>query len=384
MSFGRFIYYCAVIGGFGAFLGWLVAELIFASALRQGSIGVFGVMTAGGIVGAAIGMGINLVAGTANAQWKVLLRRAVAGLVCGLIGGAVGGLVGNVLFVYAKIPRSIGWLIMGLGIGVADGIYDRSKKKIRNGLIGGAVGGLVAGILFDLFPWIVGQMSGLSSSSGMSSRATGFVVTGVSIGALIGLAHVVLKQAWLTVMDGYRTGRQLILTQEVTVLGRGDHLPLPFLGPANKDLDMEHLSILWQPSGSYVLEDHQTRLGTLVNNQPVTGPVPLKDGDIIRLGANLLRFNERQRRQSDVSPVESMQSPGHIAPPPPPGSPAGRSEPPPLPTSTAPDAATGGAGPEQASPSPPPPPSPRPSTTSSPRQHGSRIPPPPPPPTPGD
>ena len=84
----------------------------------------------------------------------------------------------------------------------------------------------------------------------MSSRAAAFVVLGLSIGAAIGLAHVVFRVAWLTVVDGFRTGRQLTLTQAVTVLGRGDHLPLPFLGPTNKDLDAEHLRSAACPTGA--------------------------------------------------------------------------------------------------------------------------------------
>ena len=57
-------------------------------------------------------------------------------------------------------------------------------------------------------------------------------------------------------LDGYRTGRQLNLTRPVTVLGRAEHLPLPFLGPMNKEVEQEHLTIFRCPDGSYALEDH--------------------------------------------------------------------------------------------------------------------------------
>ena len=64
----------------------------------------------------------------------------------------------------------------------------------------------------------------------MISRATAFVILGMCIGILIGLVKVVLKEAWLTVLDGYRPGRQLILSEAETVLGRAEYAALPVHG----------------------------------------------------------------------------------------------------------------------------------------------------------
>ena len=181
------------------------------------------------------------------------------------------------------------------------------------------LGGFVGGVLFN---WICDLKL---TESGAASRAAGFVVLGFSIGAAIGLAHVVFRTAWLTVVDGYRTGRQLNLTQPVTALGRGDHLPLPFLGPTNKDLDAEHALVRRMNDGSYCLEDNHTRLGTRLNGQIVTGVTPLADGDIIRVGTNLVRFNQRHRRRGEPSPQTAVPAVGipqtaSAAPPPPPQS----------------------------------------------------------------
>jgi hypothetical protein len=206
-------------------------------------------------------------------------------------------------------------MVLGMGVGVVEGIYDRTLSKVRNGLIGGALGGLIGGLLFD---WIYNLEL---TDSGRSSRAAAFIVLGLMIGAAIGLAQVVFRVAWLTVVDGYRTGRQLTLTHPVTILGRGDHLPLPFLGPTNKDLDSEHLSIRCMPDGSYRLEDNHSKLGTRLNSQSIVGPAPLKDGDIIRLGTNLVRFNERRRRRGEAAPATIVDSQPIVSPPPPPPSP---------------------------------------------------------------
>ncbi len=384
MSLIRLVYYSTLIGGCAAYLGWLLAELCFFRSRAGG--GYAQVAMVGGIVGAAIGIGLNLVAGMANGHWKQLLYRSVPGLLAGGVGGAVGGVVGDLLFSSLGFPRAIGWMIVGLSIGMADGLFEHSPVKLRNGLIGGSIGGLIGGFLFDPIQNLIHSVAGqalMASSSGMSSRATAFVILGMCIGALIGLVQVVLKEAWLTVLDGYRAGRQLILSQPVTTLGRGDHLPLPFLGPKSYELEVEHLKIARQPGGAFVLEDNQSKLGTQVNGQPVRGPVVLKDRDVIKLGANHVRFNERARRATAAAPAPVTKAPAQLltAPPPPPK----KSTPPaPLPpTSTAaidkPVASRSDAAPLSAPPPPKPksPPVAKPSGLSPGPQ--PRVPPPPPP-----
>ena len=87
---------------------------------------------------------------------------------------------------------------------------------------------------------------------------------------------------------------ELILGQTVTTLGRGDHLPLPFLGYPGRDLEAEHARITRQTDGQFLLEDNHSRLGTRLNGQPVQAATPLKDGDLIKLGTNIVRFHSRQ------------------------------------------------------------------------------------------
>jgi pSer/pThr/pTyr-binding forkhead associated (FHA) protein len=334
MSLNRFVYYCAVTGGWAALVAWLAAELFLFRAGNAGSglpAMLRDTLTAA-IVGGAIGAGLAVVSGMTNAQWEVLLKRAGPGLLGGLVGGGLGGFLGGVLYSYLHAPRALGWLIMGVGIGATEGLYERSARKIRNGLIGGSIGGLLGGLLFD--PIVYGGSHAFGPSGyEMSARATALVILGISVGVFIGLAHVVLKEAWLTVLDGYRPGRQLILSRDVTILGRAEHLPLPFLGHADSDLEPEHVRISRRPDGQYVAEENETRVGTLVNSQPMHGPVVLRDGDRIKLGTNIVRFNHRRRGAERAVPQARDSQNGSkrpIAPPPPPpiAFPAGSSEPP--------------------------------------------------------
>jgi hypothetical protein len=91
MSFRLFIYYCALCGGGGAFLGWMLGRLINLNNvfLTQGLKGMF--------LGLAIALALALV----DAPWGYSLRRLLSNgvrmataVVVGMIGGLLGGLVG--------------------------------------------------------------------------------------------------------------------------------------------------------------------------------------------------------------------------------------------------------------------------------------------------
>lgn len=371
MSLNRFVYYCAVIGGWAAFVAWVLLERPIrhlgslgetAAAINLWSI-IASAVTATG-VGGAIGFGLGLVGG-ADQRWFGRIQHALSGLLGGAVGGLIGGLVGASLHVYAGLPRSLGWMIMGIAIGAAEGTHQNSLRRVRNGAIGGALGGLVGGFLFDLLA---------RPGAEMASRASAFVALGAAIGALIGLTHVVLKRAWLTVLDGFRPGRQLILDQVVTVLGRGDHLPLPLLGPSSRDLQAEHTTITRRADGAFVVEDRDTRLGTLLNGQRLLTPVVLADGDLLRLGANIVRFNDRASSAAPAGTSEAASRKASSPAPAPPPIPAARTGSPSEPSGRP---LPGGAvaprpvHPGQPVPQPPKPPS-----------LGPKLPPPPPPPAP--
>lgn len=405
MSFARLVYYSAVIGGWAAFLAWLLGEIVFQGGASGSRWTIAGI---GALVGAAIGSGLNLVAGSTNLHWKQLVTRLLPGVFAGGAGGVIGILLGDILYVSLGLPRAIGWFVMGLGIGAVEGITDQSKDKLRNGLIGGGLGGLIGGILFDPLNSLI------QSGSGMTSRAIAFVILGICIGMFIGLAQVILKQAWLTVLDGYRPGRQLILSKPVTILGRGDHLMLPFMGPNNINLEQEHVRITRQPNGAYLVEDNQSKLGSFINNKPLLAASVLADGDVIKLGGNFVRFNLSRSTGATAQPPISTQPVGAqstgrplattaggrpVAPPPPPppprsaalrdAKPTTSAPPPNVPPPSTPVASMPiPAAPVRPQQPPPPPPvnkfpaMPSPPPTSEPSAGGRRIPPPPPPPPP--
>jgi len=365
MSFHRFVYYSAVVAGWGGLLAWLLAEGILPDSSAPG---VMPVAIAGALVGGIIALSLGLVAGfsvggVTAASWSRHIPQWGVSAGVGVVGGGLGAGLGHALYAHAGLPQALGWAVLGLAVGGAGGVAERSPRKTRNGLAGGGIGGLLGGWLFA---WLA------ASGTEMGPRAVGFVVLGGSIGAFVGLAHVVLREAWLTVLEGFRPGRRLILTQETTILGRGDHLPLPLLGYTARDLESEHARIVRRPGGKFVLEDLGSRLGTVLNGQPVGGPTPLADGDLLRLGGNILQFNVRAgSSQEEVGEAGVGSRSGQIG-----GVPPERGI---RPAAGEPPAATKEGPPWHGGISPPPGAAPGGSAPAKP-SGGPRIPPPPPPP----
>ena len=298
MSFYRLIFYHAMLGGWAAFLGWLLGELLLLR--RSGDLGILTILAMAALVGAAIGGGIALVGAVANARLQGYGLRFGFCLLGGLVGGALGGLIGNLVFRISDIVvlRALGWMFMGLGIGGVEGIFDQSPKKIRNGLIGGAVGGMLGGLCFPLAS-AVGDMSG---------RAIAFVILGVCIGLFVGLAQIILREAWLTVEEGFRPGRQFVLNVPVTILGTSEKSQLPFIAFGAKGVEPVHLRIERQSDGAFVVRDNGSRTGTFVNGAKVTEEV-LQNDDRIQLGPNVVRFREVVRHVSSEREARRKRAP---------------------------------------------------------------------------
>jgi hypothetical protein len=305
MSFRLFIYYCAVCGGWAALAGWGLG-LLFVSD-QTGTIGRALIRAMS--VGMAVALGLAVVDGLWNQsrrRLRLVALRGLAGAVIGLVVSVPGAFLGQML-VNATGKEGlavVGWTLTGLLIGTSVGVYDTvtrlsqgghlggALRKVLHGTLGGCIGGLLGGALYVL---IRGNLSfgGRNPDDLFSSSALGFVVLGVCIGLLVGLAQVILKEAWVRVEAGFRPGRELILTKEEVTIGRAESCDIGLFGDAG--IERLHARIL-QQGHRYVLADAGTMAGTFVNEQRITQPTPLRSGDAIRVGKSVMRFQERQRR----------------------------------------------------------------------------------------
>jgi hypothetical protein len=306
MSFRLFIYYCALCGGWAAFFGWILGRLL-SPHNEPGRAGIRGMF-----LGMLVALGLSLVDALWNVSFKqvlqVLQRVGVAVLV-GCVGGLIGGLIGQVLYNVSAIFFVFGWTLTGALVGTSIGVFELlsgiirqqdiqgAKKKLLKGLIGGATGGLLGGILALLLRTSLSGILRADTDMLWSPSGWGFVALGMCIGLLIGLAQVILKEAWIKVEKGRRAGREMILTKERTTIGRAESCDIGLFG--DNQIEKLHAAILLT-GNRYYLEDAATPAGTYVNDRKVMGRVPLQSGDLIRVGNSVLCFRERQKRNGQM------------------------------------------------------------------------------------
>jgi len=289
MSFRLFIYYCALCGGWAAFVGWVLGMLTAPSHV----VGKAGIKAL--FLGLMVALGLSLV----DAVWNLgmrqtgkILGRVSVALVVGAVGGLIGGMVGQLLYQAAdemQLFFVLGWTLTGLLVGASIGVFEilsslvrqrdvsGAGKKLLKCLMGGTAGGVLGGILAMLLKmgW-EGAFSGKDPDTLWSPTAMGFV----------------LKEAWIKVEAGFRAGREMILAKERTTIGRAEACDIGLFG--DNTIEKFHASIL-QAGNRYYVEDASTPVGTFVNDQPVRGRMQLSSGDLIRVGKSLLRFNERRK-----------------------------------------------------------------------------------------
>lgn len=299
MSFKTFIYYCAICGGWAGFLAWVIRTFppfklmnISDDLFRQGAIGA----ALGLLVGGLIGLLDAMLNTTGFA--RVIRFIICAGL--GFIGGMVFGMIGE------KIRQGVGmflwgWMLVGIVIGASIGVYDLLRnagsrgfglavRKVIRGVVGGAIGGAIGGFIQDF----IGGLN-IKDTFPESSVAIGMVILGMCIGLLIGVAQVLLKEAWVRVERGFKAGREMMLSKAETTMGRQEGVDIALFG--DMGVEKRHARIVMQKD-RYVLVEEQPapQGGTFVNGERVYGPVPLKNGDLISMGRSEVRFQEKAKR----------------------------------------------------------------------------------------
>jgi hypothetical protein len=303
MSFRLFIVWSALCGGWAAAAGWALGFW----AVRNDSLG------ATGIKGMFLGMLIALGLGLVDALWVYSLRqvfrigpRVLVCVAVGSVGGLAGSLAGQLLYNWKNQPSLLvlGWVLTGVMVGASIGTYDWLRSWVREEemdwvtwrLVRGVAGGAVGGLLGGFVAWKmddVGVRLFPGKSDLWSPSLTGFVVLGLCIGLLIGVAKVALTEAWLKVEAGFRKGRELLLDRPVLTIGRAESCDLGLFG--DNQIEKLHARI-YQQEGRHLIADAGSAKGTFVNDLRIQGPTLLRSGDLIRVGSAYLRFSERQKK----------------------------------------------------------------------------------------
>jgi pSer/pThr/pTyr-binding forkhead associated (FHA) protein len=89
-----------------------------------------------------------------------------------------------------------------------------------------------------------------------------------------------MKISLVVLSAGKAAGKALPITTAQFIIGRD---PECNLRPASAMISKRHCAVLYK-NGQVSLRDFDSTNGTFVNDEPVKGEVPLKDGDMIKVG----------------------------------------------------------------------------------------------------
>ena len=242
---------------------------------------------AGALIGGSIGFALNALEAFHEGAWRKLARAATWGALAGAGGGAVGLVVGEYVLGSLQgglLGRAASWSILGLGIGVSQGLAYRSREKLRFGLIGGGLGGFVGGLLFEALRERLGNRYDLSQGLGM-------VVLGAGLGVCLALVEGVLARVWVQVLNGRQEGRAYLIGAGTSTLGLDERATVGLFGDSS--VARLHAEIVGGPDGFSLVPRDDGQGRTRLNGSSAAGRSALADGDRIELGGTILVFRKR-------------------------------------------------------------------------------------------
>lgn len=285
----RTILYGALAGAIGGAVGWLPGELAAIPRPSEAILRYVLIVLYFIVVGACIGAAIGALDGIVNGVRSRAVKGGWMGALLGLAGGALGSLPGEGTFEALSaanlglVGRALGWAVVGIFIGVAQGVITRDKARMLRGGLGGLLGGYLGGGFFEIVS--------LTLARGSGSRWIAVVILGAFLGAFIAFFQEWLSDAWLVVVSsGRQEGQKYNLTKGETVLGRGDRDD--FVLYAGDGVVPRHALIFRKEAGHWIRPINPEH-PVWVAKQPVSGEQRLRHGDKIALGGMTLRFREQ-------------------------------------------------------------------------------------------
>src|SRR4051794_29779662 len=140
------VYFNAVFGALGGLLGWVLCSTFGNPKASEDAV-TRQLLQDGALIGAGIGYLVVSVEAIRDRSWLRFVRQASYGVVLGAVGGAVGmflaervnyALVGGIgairgstiKFLLTVVTRGLGFLFLGMAVGLSEGIAARSLGKL--------------------------------------------------------------------------------------------------------------------------------------------------------------------------------------------------------------------------------------------------------------
>ncbi|MEN6357937.1 MAG: FHA domain-containing protein [Armatimonadota bacterium] len=329
---------------FGAVVAWTLMEPTPLMPDDGRSIGYGSIVAIGLISGLIIGLMLGIAEGLSGLSPRDAAKSAILGALVGAAGGMVGLAMGNAFyngmyqlagagapaqqlpsdipaqarpassimpgplsFVLLLIGRGFGWALIGMFIGLSQGIATFSTKKMVNGAIGGLIGGGIGGSVFEILAWM--NRGGAANFPPGMIRFISFAITGGAIGLFIGFIEEVAKQAWLMRLVGRNEGKEYSLYKQITTIGRSEQADIPIF--SDPDVSERHAAISVE-GGRYYVEDMGSTYGTKVDSQAITKHA-LRDSDVIEIGKTKFVFHDKASApryvQSGPPVIDAVQIP---------------------------------------------------------------------------
>jgi hypothetical protein len=257
---------------------------------------------------------IGLFVGAADGLICRLPRRALlcgaVGLVVGLVGGFVCDIAAEIAyapltqlamnqiknpafglstlgFVIQVFGRTLAWGMVGVAMGLGQGIALRSKRLLIYGLLGGIIGGLLGGMLFDPIDQI---LLGPDKPSARWSRMVGLTVIGLAVGGLIGVVELLARDTWLRMTQGPLSGKEFILFKDVMNVGSSPRSDVYLFN--DPQVAPEH-AVIRTVGDECEVEARQATHPVLLNNNGVRR-ARLRHGDTVTIGRTIFVFQRRR------------------------------------------------------------------------------------------
>lgn len=277
-----------VLGLLAGVTAWPLLELLLL--FQESFPGYFLFSLAqGALFGVVLGLFFGSGEGLTSKDGGKLVRGAMTGALVGLAGGMIGFTAGQgVLFFIIQrtsrsfavpLARAVGWAILGLSVGMAEGIRAKSGKKSAFGALGGVLGGLLGGIAIEYFR---GRFPGM-----LYGRLVGFLL----FGGLIGVFYALLERRFsfgvLRLLNGTLRGKEYSFSQSRITVGSDPKNDIVLKG--YDDVRPHHALFRVKRRDVYlsaVGEDPPL----LVNEEPVTGELLLKYEDVVQVGSAKMFF----------------------------------------------------------------------------------------------
>lgn len=228
------------------------------------------------------------------------LDQALGAFPRAVLGGAAAGLLGQAVFLasgdaagagllLAMTLRTLGWGLAGAVVGATPGAVQQSPRLTADGARGGALGGLAGGALFEATLRIWGS-AGLPRLVALASLA-------VAIAWMVRAVRELNKAAWFTIQKGGPVGKALLLSKDVTSLG--SHYQDDVCVRAATPGQPRREALVIRHGQSWILEA-LPGVDITLNDRKVER-APLASGDIVGVGAALLRFGAHEVSALDAA-----------------------------------------------------------------------------------